>query len=639
MIRGRTIRRLVRGAGFLFCALAIPALSAGAAVGAAARPDLVLITIDTLRADAPGCYGGGARTPRFDALAAAGTRFAQALSAVPLTLPSHATLLTGLDPLEHGLRDNGQGALAKAIPTLAERLRDAGYATIAVVGSRVLDRRFGLDRGFDLYDDRMTAERTGEFGYPERHAAEVVDVALAASADAARATPAKPLFLWVHFYDAHAPYEAAGADDRARYLGEVGAVDGELGRLLDRLSARRSRVVAIVGDHGEAFGEHGEPEHGYLLHTPTLAVPLVFAGTGVPAGLVVAGPVGIRRVAATLLQLAGLEAGTLPGPALKLAPRGAREAALPVYHETEFPASTFGWSPLAAVTLGDWRLVLGPRPALYDLVRDPGELENRLAAEPERTRALRQELARLARRAALAAPVAVAPDAELRRQLESLGYLSGASASGGTTDPAEGLVWLADFEAAKRQMAGGDVLGARSVLRRLVSLSPRSVPFLAQLARAEEALGDTAAARTALGAAAAANPQNEFVRVAIGELELRAGRPDIAEAALRQALAIQPRSVSAALALGELLARSGRAGEEEAMLRAAIDAGTASALLLARLGEIELRRGDLAGADRHLREAVELLPEFGGAWTLWAEVARRQGDTAAAAERAAHASR
>ena len=139
----------------------------GASLFAAAptpAPDLLLVTIDTLRADLPGCYGGAAKTPRLDALAAAGLRFTQALTPVPLTLPAHASLLTGLDPNQHGLRDNGQGALAPSIPTLAEALRGAGYATVAVVGSRVLDRRFGLDRGFDLYDDRMAAERTGEFG-------------------------------------------------------------------------------------------------------------------------------------------------------------------------------------------------------------------------------------------------------------------------------------------------------------------------------------------------------------------------------------------------------------------------------------------------------------------------------------------
>jgi len=617
----------------------------GASLFAAAptpAPDLLLVTIDTLRADLPGCYGGAAKTPRLDALAAAGLRFTQALTPVPLTLPAHASLLTGLDPNQHGLRDNGQGALAPSIPTLAEALRGAGYATVAVVGSRVLDRRFGLDRGFDLYDDRMAAERTGEFGYPERSAAAVVDAALAAATPAAAATSrpggvgARPLFLWVHFYDAHAPYDGDGDDAPSRYRSEVEKVDREIGRLLDGLRPDRTRIVAIVGDHGESFGEHGESEHGYLLHTPTLAVPLLLSGGPVPAGKTRPEPVSIRRLAATLTGLAGLKSTALGGPALDLA-GAAPSAPEAVYHETEFPASTFGWSPLAAVTRGNWRFVSGPHPALYDLASDPQELVNRLRDEPDRVRALRKELVRLAGRERLAPPAAAPADDELRRQLESLGYLSGASAKRGTLDPAEGILLLADFDAAKRRLAEGDAAGARVLLRRLVGKSPQSVPFLSQLAEAEERLGDIPAARGTLLAAAAVNPQSEFLQTSLGKLEMRAGRTAEAEAALRQALALQPRWLPAALALGELLARAGRSAEEEALVRATIAAGAESGVLLTRLGEIELRHGDLAGADGHLAAATRVLPEFATAWKLWAEVARRQNDPAAAAERAARA--
>ncbi len=211
---------------------------------------------------------------------------------------------------------------------------------------------------------------------------------------------------------------------------------------------RRPRVVAVVADHGESFGEHGESEHGYLLHTPTLAVPLVLAGAGVAPAQARAEAVGIRRLPATLARLAGVNAAKLGGPALELAdPR--TTPAVAVYHETEFPASTFGWSPLAAVTVGTWRFVSGPKPALFDLAADPGELTNRLREAPERARALQKELGRLAQRARLAPPAAAPLDDELRRQLESLGYLSGASARRGSIDPAEGVLWLPDFADAK----------------------------------------------------------------------------------------------------------------------------------------------------------------------------------------------
>ncbi len=602
-------------------------------------PDILLVSIDTLRADLPGCYGGPARTPRLDALAESGLLFTRALTPVPLTLPAHATLLTGLDPNQHGLRDNGQGALAPAIPTLAELLRGSGYATVAVVGSRVLDRRFGLGRGFDLYDDRMTAERTGEFGYPERPASAVVDAALAAGA---AVDSSQPLFLWVHFYDAHSPYDGPGDSPRRRYQGEVEAIDREMGRLLDSLRPgaarrlRRPRVVAVVGDHGESFGEHGETEHGYLLHTSTLAVPLVLAGPGVPPAQRRTEAVGIRRLAATLARLAGVDAAKLGGPALELTGPTA-STAVAIYHETEFPASTFGWSPLAAVTVGTWRFVSGPRPALYDLAADPGELANRLRQSPERARGLKKELERLVQRARLAPPAPAPLDDELRRQLESLGYLSGASARRGSIDPAEGVFWLPDFADAKHRLASGDPTGARQLLRQLVGRSPESVPFLTQLAQAEEELGDVVAARSALSAAAAVNPQSEFLQTSLGELELRAGRQAEGERALRRALAIEPRFLPAVLALGQLLVRSGRAAEEEALVREVVAAGVESGVLLTRLGEIELRRGEIAQADRHLAEATRVLPEFATAWRLWAEVAGRQNDAEAAAARAARA--
>jgi arylsulfatase A-like enzyme len=631
----------VAGAGLVLLLFgALPKVAPASAGNAAAGlPDVLLVTIDTLRADLPGCYGGEAKTPRLDALAASGVRFTHALTPVPLTLPAHASLLTGLDPNQHGLRDNGQGVLAPAIPTVAEAFRSAGYATLAVVGSRVLDRRFGLARGFELYDDRMAAERTGEFGYPERPAAAVVAAALAA---AEAVSAARPLFLWVHFYDAHAPYDGAGSDPRSRYRSEVEAIDRELGRLLDGLRpgpARRPRIVAVVGDHGESFGEHGESEHGYLLHTPTLAVPLLLAGPGVPPAGTRTEPASIRRLAATLVRLAGLDseaARRLGGPAFDLA-GGVPSHPEAVYHETEFPASTFGWSPLAALTASNWRFVSGPRPALYDLAADPGEQVDRLREEPERARALRKELARLTARVRLAPPAEAPHDEELRRQLESLGYLSGASSRRGTLDPAEGVLLLGDFADAKRRLAAGDTAGAQQLLRRLVGRSPQSVPFLSQLAEAEEGLGNLEAARSALLAAIAVNPQSEFLHASLGKLELRSGRPVEGERALREALALQPRFLPATLALGELLVRSGRAAEEEALVRAAVAAGAESGVLLTRLGEIELRRGEIAAADLHLAEATRVLPEFPTAWRLWAEVARRQNDPEAAAARAARA--
>ena len=251
--------------------------------GGAGRPDVVLLTLDTTRADHVGrIVGGRPLTPALDALAQTGTRYARALAPAPLTLPAHCTLMTGRNPPEHGVRDNGSTRLPPEIPTLAEAFAARGYATGAFVSSLVLDRRFGLDRGFGVYDDALVAERTGEQGYPERDAAAVTDAALAWTS---KLPPGSPRFLWVHYYDPHAPYQPpgswTGASAGRRYAGEVAYMDREIGRLLASLPASPAgRIVAVVGDHGEMLGEHGEKEHGIFLYRAALEVPLILSGPG-----------------------------------------------------------------------------------------------------------------------------------------------------------------------------------------------------------------------------------------------------------------------------------------------------------------------------------------------------------------------
>src|SRR5262245_2554444 len=222
--------------------LAASALAASAELPGKPRPSLVLVTLDTTRSDHLGCYGGRtARTPLMDGLAAAGTRYARAISPSPLTLPAHTSLLTGLEPPEHGMRDNGFGTLPAGVPTLAEALAAQGYRTGAFVASRVLDRRFGLARGFDRYDDQMAAEDTGEYGYPERDAARVTTAALAWLAGGTGPEHDRPYFAWVHYYDAHAPYEPPTpwrADTlEGSYAGEISYVDSEIRRLFAALPA------------------------------------------------------------------------------------------------------------------------------------------------------------------------------------------------------------------------------------------------------------------------------------------------------------------------------------------------------------------------------------------------------------------
>jgi len=622
---------------------ALVALALAGAAGASASErerapqarHLLLVTLDTTRADA---LGAGA-TPVLDALAASGTRWSGALAPAPLTLPAHASLLTGLEPPAHGLRDNGAGVLPAELPTLATVLAGAGWQTGAVVASRVLDRRFGLGRGFDVYDDRMLADRIGEYGYPERPAGEVVDAALAwlAGRDGAR-----PFFLWVHFYDPHAPYRADsgpfGVGPRADYLGEVAAVDRELGRLLAGLGpVRGETLVAVAGDHGEGLGEQGEAGHGLLLHEGVLRVPLFVAGPGVEAGRTIAGPVAAWRLAPTLLSLLGRPAGALGGRSLP-SRAGAGESPAPpgVRSETELPRSAYGWSALTSWTAGRYRLVRGARLELYDLLADPGERRELADRQRPRARALLAELERheqgLGRRTA--APAA----SGLEEQLAALGYLSGASRASaaearGGLDPRAGLALLAELEGARTALDGGRSGEALATLERLVRASPGNVPFLNQLARARFALGDLDGGLAALREAARVHPQSEFAHLNLAEALEQAGLWGEAEAELRLALAVDPLSLRGRLGLARLLAGAGRPEAGAEILREGERAGLESAVVAVELARYELARGDLEGAEREIGRALALAPEEARAWRVGGEVAERRGDPAEATRR------
>ena len=395
---------------------------------------IVLITLDTLRADRLGCYGfPGNSTPNLDALAKEGVLFEQATSTVPLTLPSHASILTGLLPPHHGVRDNGGVPLPDSRTTLAERFQKAGYATGGFVGSWVLERRFGVAQGFERYSDRFGADELQKRGDA------VMEDALA-WIDEVRA---QRFFAWVHLFDPHLPYDPPepfrsrfGTD---RYQGEVAFTDELVGRIVSRLRERgllERTLVVVTADHGESLGEHGEANHGFFVYDATVAVPLIVR---TPWGLR-----GKRRtqvslvdVFPTVLDLAGLPAepgidGQSLVPAL-LDP--GRDLGHVAYSESLYPRFHYGWHELRALRDGAWKLVDAPRVELYDLARDPGEKEN-LARAKARTAeemrvALRRKVPADDPAAAAARP---ALDPETQQRLAALGYVGSAVA----TDPEDG---------------------------------------------------------------------------------------------------------------------------------------------------------------------------------------------------------
>jgi arylsulfatase A-like enzyme/Flp pilus assembly protein TadD len=595
-----------------------------------ARPSLVLLTLDTTRADSIGCYGAArAATPNLDALAARGTRYARALTSSPLTFPAHCSLMTGLDPPFHGVRDNGTAILPSSLPTLATVLRARGYATGAFVSSRVLDRRFGLDRGFRTYDERMAAERQGEHGYPERDAQAVTSAALTWLS---RLPRGRPYFLWVHYYDPHSPYappgDWSGASIERRYAGEVAYMDREIGRLLARLPARDQTLVAAVGDHGEMLGEHGERDHGLLLYRSSLEVPLILAGPGVPMGRVVPQTVGTRALPATLfalLKTGGARPFGAPLPGLSIQ-GGAAPSGETVYSETWLPATAYGWSPLRAASDSRLRFVLAPRPELYDFVSDPGETKNIMKERGGDAERLRSLLADVERRSAGRKAPGAAPPPEVVAALRSLGYLSGSSPSrANSLDPKDGVAMLAEFDRANEAMVEGRPAEALPVLEDLVRRSPGNVPFLSRLSDVQAVLGKSEDALATVKEAIGLNPRLDFLHLHLANTYKMLGRFPDARAEYQAALALNPRMSQAWLALGELAKRTGQSAEERRLLERAVAAGTSSAAILARLAQIETAAGDLGAAERHASEATGLVPEFAAGWWVSGEVAAKSG--------------
>ena len=519
-------------------------------------------------------------------------------------------MLTGLEPPEHGIHDNGTAALPPDVPTLATVLKSRGYNTGAFVASRVLDRRFGLARGFDAYDDSMAAEELGEYGYPERDAVAVTNAALAW---ASKQNAAKPLFLWVHYYDPHSPY-------RGSYAAEVALVDREVGRLLGGLR-KTKRVVVVAGDHGEALGEHGERTHGVFLYRSVLEVPLFIAGAG--AARVVSDAVSTKRIAPTIAHLLGIKAFGVPLPPFA-------NARPPVYSETHLPSTAYGWSVLRAYSDDRLRYIEAPRVELYDYVSDPAEARN-LASDR------RRDLFRL--KNALAATLksmkqrdaSTKTDPALAASLRSLGYLSGATRGRGSNlDPKDGIVLLEEMEAIREQIGAPN---AATRAEALVKKSPGNVPFLTLAGEAWLAAGDPKRAIGAYREAAALNPSLDFLHVNLGDAHRAAGDAAGAEREYRLALQLNPRLASAALKLADL-----KPAEARAILRASVNAGSSSATVLTRLAVL-----DEPVADALLAEAVRVAPKWSPAWVKIAERADARGDRAAARDAwrraAAHAPR
>lgn len=598
----------------LFAALGVT-FFAPAAVSQEVRPNLVLITLDTTRADHLGAWGHPhARTPNLDALAARGTRWERCDTAAPVTLPSHATMLTGLYPPRHGVRDNGIFTLGAGVETIAERLAAAGYDTAAVVSAVVLARRHGLDQGFAVYDDDLGAGRARGTEVAERPADETTDAALARLA-ALR----PPYFLWVHYFDPHEEYRPptvfadAAAGPHRLYDGEIAFMDAEIGRLLAALPA--SAAIVVAGDHGEMLGEHGESSHGLLLNAGARRVPLIAAGPGFAAGRTEGCLVRTADIAPTFAELAGLApTDGLDGRSL-LAPAAEGGCDRASYSESFLPFFAYKWYPLRALSDGRAFYLQAPRPSLYRLDVDPGETTDLAASEPVTAELWRTRLERLLAAAGETLEPSVEPGEGLSeeqvRQLASLGYLgggAGGAVSRELPDPRTRLDVARDLHAAAADVQQGRCPEALRALTRIVRDDPRNFPALCL---AGQCLRDAGRLEEAVALFRRASEENERSPVPaanLGALYLELGRGADGERELARALVLDPADAVSAARLARRYAETGRTTEALKLLDTAHAAGALDAALFRERGTIRAGAGRLEEALADFREAARRDP-------------------------------
>jgi tetratricopeptide (TPR) repeat protein len=635
----------------------------GDATGMSRGAPVVVISVDTLRADHLPAYGyTNVATPHVDAFRRDAILFENAYTHCPLTLPAHLSLLTGLLPAEHAVRNNlGYRFDGAAHPTLARLLKAQGYATGAAVSAYVLRGATGLSDSFDFFDDAVGEPREGveAVSVLQRPGSETVRRALAW----VEGVKGKPFFLFVHLYEPHVPYdppEPFRGRFGATYEGEIAAADAAVGDLLDGL--RRARLydralVLFVSDHGEGLGDHGEQEHGILLYREALHVPLLLKlPGGRERGSSVAKPVGLVDVVPTVAAVLGLT----PASGLRGTSLLERKAAGPVYSETYYPRIHLGWSELRSLVGDRYHYIEGPRPELYDLGRDPVEKSDTAAADAASTRTLAGALARYP--STFAEPGAVDPDAA--EKLRSLGYLAGGAAPASTArpNPRDQLPVYEEMRAAFGLARQGKDVEAAAALRRVLAKSPGSFDAQWELAAVLTRLRRYEEAAAAYEAAMAASPSLAgSVAISLGELYLETGKADKAAAAAERALADEPRRAHrllarVALARGDLAEAERRIGltsaggplepetalviadlhvrrsEPDKALAVLEAARTSSAASQRAVAGLEYRRGDVlarlgrnAEAEAAFREAIRTFPKRPEAYASLAVVLTAEG--------------
>lgn len=590
------------------------------------HPNVVIITFDTTRADHLGTYGFSlAHTPTIDRLAAEGVRFDNAVSAAPITAVSHATIMTGLLPPAHGVRDNGSFALGDAAVTLAERFKAAGYETRAYVSAIVLNRRYKLDQGFDVYDDDLWNEKEPKlFMIRKRPARETINHVLGWYDKRVAKADKKPFFLWVHLFDPHEPHTPpmwARALAPTSYDAAITYADHELGRLVDALrkSGELDRTVFVfTADHGESLGEHGEKTHAIFVYRATTWVPLIVRYPPVmPQGKPYPGPVRNEDIAPTVLDLAHVPgAKSMQGVDLTPLARGdVPEPDLPQYSESKLSELGFGMAPLFAVSKGGFKFIRAPRPELYDLTRDPHELHN-LYGEPQyqtKADALNVELEKLLQDSAKHAIASQASpmSKETMQALQSLGYLQGpadrAAASG--MDPKDGIAVYDELEQARHLAQRHKWVHAERALKDILTKMPGHFSARSVLALVEFKQHHYDDARKQYLALLAEQPKQFRLYGMLGQIAIMQGHFDEAEVYNREALKVAPQFVESMGQLGLIAMVRGDAKTAQSWYDKALQVDPSFPMMHRRLADVYYARAKYADALREYRDAYRLRPK------------------------------
>ena len=587
------------------------------------RPlNIVVITLDTLRPDHLHCYGyGRIETPTLDRIAQSGVLFENGVTQTPLTPPSHASIFTGLNPPTHKVRDIGGFVLSPSTPTLASLLQEKGWDTAAFISSAVLKKRFGFDHGFDVYDDQMPRPGNAQefLEDAERRAGDTVDHAvkwLDGRSD-------KPFFLWVHLYDPHAPY-APPSPFREQYKdhpydGEIAYADHELGRLMESLrrkSPPEKTLVAVLSDHGESLGEHGEYSHGVFLYDSTLRIAFLLAGPGVPPGLRVPQQARTIDLLPTILELL-----SAPSPAgvegASLVPLfSGKDAGTAVsYAETLYPKINLGWAELRAIRTNQWKYIRAPRPELYDLSRDPMESRNVLAEHPSEVRMLEARLDAASHSAKSEKVETIPMDERTLAQLKSLGYTSGFTSrsydlNGQGADPKDRVGILKLMEDSEQPRSGLSAPRRIELLQKAVRLDPSNPLLYYSLGAQLEKSGRYDEAMNLYRAALQNGVENGQLHSRLGDLLVRAGKKAEALPEYEQSVRMNPADVATQGKVATAYMERGRLADAERILNGVVAVEPSNAAAHNALGVLAIQRHDEAAARRHFEKAVELDPDL-----------------------------